>query len=212
VSLPALALVVTAVVAWFKRKRIAHAVEGTAAAFVLLGAWLVCYHFMYYDVLLTALPVWLLFTDPRKYIEPVFAGWGRFGMARSNPDVLQYYRPGSILRVRRWLPFLTSGYGQLFVLNSMVLTLVAVLLAVQYALPLVDIGAYKGPPVDTYVLIGLWAWCGWRLLRDKQDGEIEAGDDPHADVTEGIRAERPWNGAAPDNPEPALAGIRAAPL
>jgi arabinofuranan 3-O-arabinosyltransferase len=212
VSLPALALVLTAVVAWFRRKRIVHAVEGTPAAFVLLGAWLVCYHFMYYDVLLTALAVCLLFTNPRKYIEPMFAGWRRSGMARSNPDVLQYYRPGSILQVRRWLPFLTGGYGQLFVLNSMVLTLVAVLLAAQYALPLVDIGAYKGPPVDTYVLIGLWAWCGWRLLRDKQDAENAAENAPLADVTEGIQAEPPRNGAAPGEPDSELAGIRAAPL
>ena len=29
-------------------------------AFVLLGAWLSCYHFMYYDVLLAALPIFLL--------------------------------------------------------------------------------------------------------------------------------------------------------
>jgi hypothetical protein len=212
VSLPVLALTVTAVVAWFRRKRIAGAVEGTAAAFVLLGAWLICYHFMYYDVLLTAVPVCLLFTEPRKYLEPVFAGWQRFGKARSDPDVLQYYRPGSILRVRRWLPFLTGGYGQLFVLNSMVLTLVALLLAVQYALPLVNIGAYKGPPVDTYLLIGLWAWCGWRLLRDKQDKEIAAAGAPHADVTEGIQAEPPWNGVVPGGPDSALAGIRTAPL
>ena len=44
-------------------------VAGPAAAFLLLGAWLSCWHFMYYDVLLAALPVCLLFTDPRRYLD-----------------------------------------------------------------------------------------------------------------------------------------------
>ena len=51
------------------RRRQPAAVAGPPAAFVLLGAWLSCYHFMYYDVLLAALPVCLLFTDPRRYLD-----------------------------------------------------------------------------------------------------------------------------------------------
>src|SRR5262249_39194705 len=46
-------------------------VVGAGAAFILLGAWLCCYHFMYYDVLLAAFPVLLLFTEPRRYLEPI---------------------------------------------------------------------------------------------------------------------------------------------
>jgi hypothetical protein len=38
--------------------------DGTAGCFTLLGAWLACWHFMYYDVLLAALPVFLLIRDP----------------------------------------------------------------------------------------------------------------------------------------------------
>jgi hypothetical protein len=38
------------------RGRAARAVLGPGAGFLLLGAWLSCYHFMYYDVLLAALP------------------------------------------------------------------------------------------------------------------------------------------------------------
>ena len=51
-------------------RRGARQTEGPAAAFVLLGAWLCCYHFIYYDVLLAALPVTLLFLDPRCYLRP----------------------------------------------------------------------------------------------------------------------------------------------
>ena len=51
-------------------RRGARQTEGPVAAFVLLGAWLGCYHFIYYDVLLAALPVALLFLDPSCYLRP----------------------------------------------------------------------------------------------------------------------------------------------
>jgi arabinofuranan 3-O-arabinosyltransferase len=38
---------------------------GSGPAFLFFGAWLSCVHFMYYDVLLAALPVCLLFKGPR---------------------------------------------------------------------------------------------------------------------------------------------------
>jgi arabinofuranan 3-O-arabinosyltransferase len=53
----------TAVVARRRRGQ-AQALTGPAAAFVLLGAWLCCFHFMYYDVLVAAFPVCLLFAGP----------------------------------------------------------------------------------------------------------------------------------------------------
>jgi arabinofuranan 3-O-arabinosyltransferase len=53
------------------RKEQARAVTGPPAAFLMLGAWLCCYHFMYYDVLLAALPVLLLFADPAPYFRPI---------------------------------------------------------------------------------------------------------------------------------------------
>jgi hypothetical protein len=39
---------------------------GSGPAFWFLGAWLSCVHFMYYDVLLAALPVCLLYLGPRR--------------------------------------------------------------------------------------------------------------------------------------------------
>jgi len=49
-------------------------VVGPGVSFVLLGAWATCFHFMYYDVLLAALAVVLLFTEPRRYLEPIYVG------------------------------------------------------------------------------------------------------------------------------------------
>ena len=42
-------------------------VDGPAVAFLMLGAWLGCFHFMYYDTLLAALPVCLLLAAPLRW-------------------------------------------------------------------------------------------------------------------------------------------------
>jgi hypothetical protein len=62
----------TAVLAWFKRREPAP-LDGPGAAFVLLGAFFSCYHFMYYDIMLTVLPLALLFVRPRWYLERMWA-------------------------------------------------------------------------------------------------------------------------------------------
>jgi arabinofuranan 3-O-arabinosyltransferase len=49
------------------RREQARAVTGPVAGFLLLGAWLSCFHFMYYDVLLAALPVCALLAEPHPY-------------------------------------------------------------------------------------------------------------------------------------------------
>ncbi len=74
-------LAVTALVV-LRRGRRAAGAGGPRAAFVLLGAWMACYHFMYYDTLLAFLPCCLLHAEPRRL-------WRRFA----------FRRPGT----RRWL-------------------------------------------------------------------------------------------------------------
>jgi arabinofuranan 3-O-arabinosyltransferase len=61
-----LVVVLTARLAVQRREQ-ARAVTGPAAGFLLLGAWLSCFHFMHYDVLLAALPVFALLAEPRPY-------------------------------------------------------------------------------------------------------------------------------------------------
>src|SRR6202022_1603086 len=80
---------------------------------------------------------------------------------------------------RFWFPYVQGGYGQLFLINSFVLTLVAFLLSIQYVSPHLGIEAYRGPPSDTYVLIVLWLWCGFRLLLGKDEILAAAGDARH---------------------------------
>lgn len=48
--------------------------SGPQAAFVLLAAWMACYHFMYYDSLLAYLPCLLLYAEPRRVWRRII--WG----------------------------------------------------------------------------------------------------------------------------------------
>ena len=54
-----------------RRGQAAAAPDGPPAAFLFLGAWMCCYHFMYYDALLGAMGLFLLFTEPRRFLSPL---------------------------------------------------------------------------------------------------------------------------------------------
>jgi hypothetical protein len=75
------------------RKDQARAATGPAASFLLLGAWLCCFHFMYYDVLLAALPVLLLFAEPRRYLEPLYLTNVRLGRVTAGAASARWYHP-----------------------------------------------------------------------------------------------------------------------
>ena len=79
----------TAFVAW-RRQQVRQATAGMPAAFLFLAAWLSCYHFIYYDTLLVAPAIFLLFADIRPYLDPrlqVLAPW--WG-SQQVPDVADH--------------------------------------------------------------------------------------------------------------------------
>jgi hypothetical protein len=119
------AVAVTVAVAW-RRRRGPAPLAGPGAAFVLLGAWLSCYHFMYYDVLLAGLPMCLLFVPPR-----------------------------GVPRARR-------------VVDKFPYTLLAILIPLPFLSVLLD-PTHHYPPGDTFCLLALWAWCGWKWLRTPEE-------------------------------------------
>ena len=149
-----------------KRRASCRAVTGPGAAFLFLGAWMCNPHFMYYDVMLTALPIALLFADPISYLRP---------------------------RALVTLP-LDGAQGTqhpraLALVNSAVLTCLALLLAVEYVTPHLGLEVFvwvqplarfheslpqplefttnlMGTPWNTFLLLGLWVWCGWKTLSE----------------------------------------------
>lgn len=117
-----------------------RATSQPAAAFVLLGAWLCCFHFMYYDVLLSALGFVTLLADPGKFARPVFA---RFG-APAGGAWAWYLRP----RLARAHPGLAAPAaleapmaGSLWVVNSLILYALAALIVIHTGFSYLGISA-----------------------------------------------------------------------
>jgi arabinofuranan 3-O-arabinosyltransferase len=153
-------LAITLVVAWWNRTRPVQ-LTGLGPCFVLLGAWFACLHFMYYDVLLTALPVILLFAQPGQYLELRF--WRKQDQTwlEHHPECLPYYRPtlddpippvppGPEESKRRW------------VRNSFLLTFLTLFLTVPYVTTTWIDRSHHAPPFDTLGVVILWGWCGWQ--------------------------------------------------
>ena len=93
----AVPLLTAAVALWRWRRPAGTA--GTAAAFLLLGAYLSCFHFMYYDALLAGLPLCVLFAEPARFLRPVYVrppgphgGW-LWNPAPGDPDDAVFVLP-----------------------------------------------------------------------------------------------------------------------
>ena len=166
----------TAAVAWRRRLR---AVDGYAAAFVGLGAMLSCFHFIYYDFTIAAFPVGFLLTRPERFVLPTHV------VASSPPPEFAGFvapRPLAGLPAPARVPVPLCSIA---VLNSFVLTAVALLILNEQAIGNLDLqasvsfghlakeavpqplristGSY-GTPWDTFILLALWSYCGIRIL------------------------------------------------
>jgi hypothetical protein len=188
-TLLALVLLSTLFVAW-RRNSSVRALSGDAPAFLFLGAWLCCFHFMFYDVLLTSLPVFLLLAEPRCYLEPLLLAIGGLGQS-SGKAVPSYYR-ARLATAYPWSPTGPSPTATwIGTLNSMTLSLLVIFLITDLAFPSLGIAvsvsaplldgapfplplkystAQLGTPWNTFTLMLLWLWCGWLTLRGAKSG------------------------------------------
>jgi len=177
-----LAVVGATVAVALARRREVRAADGYGAAFVGIGAWASCLHFIYYDVTLAALPVALLLTDPRRFLRPVV-----LAAAPAPPELAAYYAPRPHCEPPPDPTAIPAGPRSVAVLNSAVLTFVALLILIEQTFNNMAIDAtvliarlpttgpfpnplkfstqQHGTPWETFVLLGLWAYCGARVLR-----------------------------------------------
>jgi hypothetical protein len=129
---------------------------GPAAGLVLLGAWLCTYRFMYYDVLVAAVGVVAILADPAPYFRrrwwpftswaPVLAGLLILienGLAPLNVDMT------ASIRGLRWTATATGG-------------------STQQKAPTIKVATGDDYPWDTVTVVGLWVWCGVRVVRNRQ--------------------------------------------
>jgi hypothetical protein len=115
---------------------------------------------MYYDVLLAALPVFLLFTQPWQLLDLKFL---RRPAKSLLPEVLSYYQP----RLRPPpMPLLPGGATSRWVWNSLPLTLLVLLCGLPPLMFALDPSGHK-PPIETFCLLTLWAWCGWKCWKSE---------------------------------------------
>jgi len=192
------------------RRRSARMIAGYGAAFVGLGAWASCFHFIYYDQLLAALPVTLLLLDPQRFLRPTL-----LAATPAPVELAGYYAPRPLREPPPGPVAVRAGPRSVAVLNSAVLTLVTLLILMEqtfngmaisatvsfgalptggefpYAFPnpLKFSTQQRGTPWDLFVLLTLWAYCGVRVLMgtpvsdaSQKRGELNEFGERRADV------------------------------
>lgn len=143
---------------------------GLGAGFLFLGAYMSCYRFMYYDLLLSAMAFALLYADPRH---------------KPRPRPVELVPPDTPPAGPRWTASLNSVPLTVLVLLALVDTAAAGLrIQVTVALGYLErVATTSGSatamvtpkvigdtslqyPLDAFLLLALWVWWAWRLWRD----------------------------------------------
>jgi hypothetical protein len=145
------------------RRRQVSGKDGPGPAFLLFAGWMSCLHFMYYDVMLTFLPLCLLFSNPRRFLQLKF--WPSWLVPAY---VLDYYHPS--LAPPPPLPLMAEGRDVRWVINPLPPLLLMLLLVLTPLMIWCD-PSYHFPPVDTFCILALWAWCGWVVWRKEASEE-----------------------------------------
>lgn len=163
---------------------------GFGAGFLFLGAFLTCYRFMYYDVLLAALPIAILFANPalllrtrvfRLMLVPAVPSVPPLGreaappLERPNPfgpRLLGYFNsfPLTVLALLYFVDntLLGMNLGATFTAGYWTHTTTAANGSTGIATPRVEMDTSLTYPWDTALLFTLWLWCAVRLVLKRE--------------------------------------------
>ena len=114
---------------------------GPATAFLLLGAWMLCFHFMYYDSLLSSLAVFVLLSEPKRLIQPLLATFQRSGDALPLDAFSAAYFEPRMAKTHPDLVESPNAARRTWVANSFLLYFVLLLITVQHLFPWMDVKA-----------------------------------------------------------------------
>jgi arabinofuranan 3-O-arabinosyltransferase len=106
----------------------------------LLGAWLTCFHFMYYDLLLTVFPFFVLLADPSSYLRPTLFAVVPLAKDALDPEFAHFYRPWISDRTPPPAPWLLSKYKNVWVVNRLVPNILLLLIVIEHFVPRVGLG------------------------------------------------------------------------
>jgi len=166
-ALWAFVLSATVAISWLRGNR--RETTGLGAGFLFLGAYHCCYRFMYYDVLLATVGLFVMFAHPGLMFRT-----GQFRLV--GPEMGPFLR-----RARLYvssIPLLLIGlmlWNENGLMNIMPKATVA---ADYFAIPTKSPegkATFHVPqlsattdyfhPIDTILTLLIWGWAGWRLLR-----------------------------------------------
>lgn len=158
---------------------------GLRAGFVLLGGWLCCYRFMYYDAILTGVGLAALLAYPRWTLGGWRAELREANQQRSRRRTFLFVNsfPLSILILLLLTDNVMLYSGNLMTVANEGFTKevtdpckATVTKLANDGTPTTVVKTVTTPkqlrvkfdynqPVETFLVIALWVWCGWRLLR-----------------------------------------------
>jgi len=144
------------------RKRRGTSLEGIYPAMILLGAFLCAYRFMYYDAMIAVLGAIVLMADPRPFFRKAwwpFASWSSILVGM----LLLVENATAPLNVD-----VTANVG------GLKRTVVAADDTTEKVAPKFYVGSGDYYPWDTVVVIWLWAWCGARLVRRRNQASTDS--------------------------------------
>ncbi|HEV3143290.1 MAG TPA: glycosyltransferase family 87 protein [Gemmataceae bacterium] len=114
---------------------------GPATAYLLLGAWMSCFHFMYYDVLLSALAVFVLLAEPKRLVQPLLATFQRAGDVRPLDAFSAAYFEPRLAKTHPDLAGSPNAARRTWVANSFLLYFVLLLIIIQHLFPWAEMRA-----------------------------------------------------------------------
>jgi arabinofuranan 3-O-arabinosyltransferase len=185
-----------AVYLWRADRRL---VTGLGAGFLFLGAYLCCYRFMYYDVLLSVLPLALLLADPARLLRAtVFDLRTAAGTPAGGPLPTPAASPDDPLRPR-WVGYvnsfpLTILAGLLLIENWLLHFQLEAAIGIGYLattasdptggtvrhLPKLPVALTLYEAWETFLLLALWGWCLWGLVAGRDRGEPAYPETPRS--------------------------------
>ncbi len=152
---------------------------GLSAGFLLLGCYLGCYRFMYYDAMvsvagfaaLLANPAWTLTGPQGNLTRPIAtrASGRRLRLFANsfpltvlvlllvNDNVIIGLNPQVTVAAGRWPTRVTDKDGK-----------------ETWVTPTATAASDYNHAIDTLLVVAVWAWCGWRLIRDGRRADDES--------------------------------------
>jgi arabinofuranan 3-O-arabinosyltransferase len=162
---------------------------GVGIGFLFFGAFLTCYRFMYYDVLLSAVGFAALLAEPLRFLRT-----REFSLA-----LISKTPPIGTARTLNPPPPATNPLGSQLMgyINSFPLTVLALLMLIENSIGGMNLEATLGfgyyarvttgadgatglitprviadtssnYPLETYLILALWMWCGLQLIRGEE--------------------------------------------